>query len=210
MQPFTTLTAIAAPIDELNLDTNQIAPTRFNKVPYDAPDYPRILMHDRRFRSDGSPIAEFILNREPYARARILIGDSNFGCGSSRESAAMALKAFGIRVVIAPSFGDIFTKNCTKAGVLLARVDSGAAAGLRRHARDEPGREITVDLDGQTISTPGGDAIPFAISPLAKLRLSKGLDDIAMARELLPEIEAFERRHMASSPWLAPPRIAGS
>ena len=213
MEPFSALTAIAAPLDELNLDTNQLSPTRFNKVPYNAADYSRILLHDRRFRGDGTEIAEFVLNREPYRRARILVGDRNFGCGSSRESAAMSLKAFGVRVVIAPSFGDIFSKNCAGAGVVLARVDDEAAARLRRLITEKPGTEITVDLAAQTIAIQSvaadgdGQAIHFDISPLAKSRLLKGLDAIQVVRGLLPEIEAFERQYLAATPWLAPPRI---
>ena len=129
MEPFRVLEAVAVPIDEVNVDTNQLCPTRFNKVPR-GPAYERILFHDRRFNADGNENPDFILNREPYRHARIIVAERNFGCGSSRESAVYALQAFGVRSVIAPSFGDIFASNCLKNGLLPVRVAGG---GRRRH-----------------------------------------------------------------------------
>ena len=108
MESFTTFTAIAVPIDEANVDTNQLCPTRFNKVPVGDGDYWKILMHDRRFNPDGSEKPDFILNREPYRKAGIVVSDRNWGGGSSRESAVYSLKAFGIRSVIASSFGGCY------------------------------------------------------------------------------------------------------
>ena len=102
MEPFVRFEAIAVPMEGRNLDTNQLCPTRFNKFPIGDPDYPRILFHNQRFGTDGTEIADFILNREPFRRAGIMVGDENFGCGSSRESAVYALLAFGIRSVLAP------------------------------------------------------------------------------------------------------------
>ena len=116
MKPFTTLKAIAAPFEQPNIDTNQLCPTRFNKVPR-GPKYARVLFHDLRFNADGSD-KEFILNAEPYNKAGVIVADRNFGCGSSRESAVYALYEFGIRCIIAPSFGDIFANNCSKNGLL--------------------------------------------------------------------------------------------
>ena len=116
MQPFTQLTAIAAPIDEPNVETTQRCPTRVNKLPR-GPKHAQVLFHDRRFEADGSE-KDFVLNREPYRRAQIVVADRNWGCGSSRESAVYALYEFGIRCVIAPSFGDIHANNCFKNGLL--------------------------------------------------------------------------------------------
>ena len=129
MQPFTKLTAIAVPLDEPNIDTNQLCPTRFNKVPR-GPKYAQVLFHDLRFNADGSE-QDFILNREPYRSAGIVVADRNFGCGSSRESAVYALYEFGIRCVIAPSFGDIFANNSCKNGLLPVVLPDAAAAAIR-------------------------------------------------------------------------------
>src|SRR6476659_2647017 len=112
MEPFTRLTGVAVPIDEPNVDTNQLCPTRFNKVPR-GPGHAKILFHDRRFNLDGTE-KEHILNVEPFNQARIVVADRNWGCGSSRESAVYALYEFGIRCVIASSFGDIHANNCAK------------------------------------------------------------------------------------------------
>src|SRR5689334_12789541 len=144
MTPFTTLTAIAAPIDEPNVDTNQLCPTRFNKVPR-GPEHARILFHDRRFNADGSE-KEHILNVEPFNRAQVIVSDRNWGCGSSRESAVYALYEFGIRCVIAPSFGDIHANNCYKNGLLPVVLPDHECAAMRAHLRDHPGATISVDL----------------------------------------------------------------
>ena len=129
MKAFTTLTAIAAPFDQPNIDTNQLCPTRFNKVPR-GPKYAQVLFHDLRFNADGGE-KEFILNREPYRKAGIIVADRNFGCGSSRESAVYALYEFGISCVIAPSFGDIFANNCGKNGLLPVVLPQVASWSIR-------------------------------------------------------------------------------
>ena len=118
MQAFSKLTAAAVPIDEPNIDTNQLCPTRFNKMPIGDPDYPKILFHDQRFNPDGSEKPDFILNQEAYRNAEIIVADRNWGGGSSRETAVYALMAYGIRCVIASGFGDIHRNNCLKNGVL--------------------------------------------------------------------------------------------
>ena len=204
MEPFSALTAIAAPLDELNLDTNQLSPTRFNKVPYNAADYSRILLHDRRFRGDGTEIAEFVLNREPYRRARILVGDRNFGCGSSRESAAMSLKAFGVRVVIAPSFGDIFFNNCLKNSVVPVMLDAETCAAMRAQLHARIGAEITVDLQRQVATDAAGREHPFSIHPLRRRCLLEGLDDIALTAGYLDVMRPFETRYRQEFSWLDP------
>ena len=200
MQPFTTLTAIAAPIDEPNVDTNQLCPTRFNKVPR-GPRYAQILFHDRRFDAAGGE-KEFLLNVEPYRSANILVADRNFGCGSSRESAVYALYEFGIRCVIAPSFGDIFANNCGKNGLLPVVLPAAVTAMIREQLRATPGATIAVDLHAQTVTDPAGLEHRFEIHPVRRKCLLEGLDDVARTQQYRARIEAFESRYRAERPWL--------
>jgi 3-isopropylmalate/(R)-2-methylmalate dehydratase small subunit len=201
MEPFRVLDAIAVPIDEVNVDTNQLCPTRFNKVPR-GPGYERILFHDRRFDAQGNEIADFVLNREPYRKARIIVAERNFGCGSSRESAVYALHAFGVRSVIAPSFGDIFASNCLKNGLLPVRLPAEAVAAMRRELHARVGARVKVDLAQQTVTGPDGSAHSFEIDPLQKRCLLEGLDDIALTQRYGTELAAFEAGHRAAMPWL--------
>lgn len=200
MEPFTTLSGIAVPLDEANLDTNQICPTRFNKVPR-GPRFAQILFHDRRFNADGSE-KDYILNREPYRRAVIAIAGRNFGVGSSRETAVFGLLGFGIRAVIAPNFGDIFANNCFKNGVLPVRLDAASVAILMRQLLDRPGAQVTVDLPNQTVTSPDGSNYPFAIERLRKTRLLKGLDEIGHTLQYRDAIGRFEHGHNAAFPWM--------
>jgi 3-isopropylmalate/(R)-2-methylmalate dehydratase small subunit len=201
MEPFRVLEAVAAPIDEVNVDTNQLCPTRFNKVPR-GPAYQRILFHDRRFDAHDNEIGEFILNRGPYRNARIIVAERNFGCGSSRESAVYALHAFGIRAIIAPSFGDIFTSNCLKNGLLPVRLSAEVAADMRRQLHAQTGATVRVDLEQQTVIGPDGSSYSFEIHPLRKRCLLEGLDDISLTYRYQSEFETFEAGHRAAMPWL--------
>ncbi len=201
MEPFRMLDAIAVPIDEVNVDTNQLCPTRFNKVPR-GPGHERILFHDQRFDEQGHEIADFVLNRELYRKARIIVAARNFGCGSSRESAVYALHAFGIRSVIAPSFGDIFASNCLKNGLLPVRLPAEAVAAMRRDLHAQVGARVKVDLAQQTVTGPDGCAHSFEIDPLQKRCLLEGLDDVALTQRYGTELAAFEARHRAAMPWL--------
>lgn len=202
MEPFTTLTAIAAPIDEPNVDTNQLCPTRFNKVPR-GPRYARVLFHDRRFAADGSE-KEFILNREPYRHARIIVADRNWGCGSSRESAVYALYEFGIRCVIASSFGDIHANNCSKNGLLPVVLSDAEVAALRRQLHAHPGASLTVDLAEQTVTDAQGAVYRFDIHPVRRKCLLEGLDDIARTHQYAERFGMFEEAYLAERPWLRP------
>jgi 3-isopropylmalate/(R)-2-methylmalate dehydratase small subunit len=201
VQPFTTISAIAAPLDEANVDTNQLCPTRFNKVPRGAPRYGQILFHDRRFNADGTE-KEFLLNVEPYRSAKILVADRNFGCGSSRESAVYALHEFGIRCVIAPSFGDIFANNAGKNGLLPVVLPETVAMAIREQLRTKPGATVAVDLAAQTVTDPSGQVHRFDIHPVRKKCLLEGLDDVARTRQYLARIESFETDYGAECPWL--------
>lgn len=200
MQPFTKLTAIAAPIDEPNVDTNQLCPTRFNKVPR-GPGHARILFHDRRFNADGSE-KDHILNREPYRRAQIIVTDRNWGCGSSRESAVYALYEFGIRCVIAPSFGDIHANNCSKNGLLPVVLTEAECAAMRKQLHERPGATIMVDLAAQTVTDAERHVHSFDIHPVRKKCLLEGLDDVARTRQYAEKIEGFEEAYRRERPWL--------
>jgi 3-isopropylmalate/(R)-2-methylmalate dehydratase small subunit len=200
MQAFTTLTGIAAPIDEPNIDTNQLCPTRFNKVPR-GPAHARILFHDRRFNADGSE-KEHLLNVEPYNRAQIIVADRNWGCGSSRESAVYALYEFGIRCVIAPSFGDIHANNCAKNGLLPVVLPESACAAIRTQLRERPGATLTVDLAAQTVVDADGTTHAFDIHPVRRKCLLEGLDDVARTGQYQDEFLKFEVDYRAERPWL--------
>ncbi len=202
MNPFTTLTAIAAPLDEANIDTNQLCPTRFNKVPR-GPKYAQVLFHDLRFTAEGDE-KEFLLNVEPYRSAGILVADRNFGCGSSRESAVYALYEFGIRCVIAPSFGDIFANNAGKNGLLPVVLPAPVTASLRAQLRELPGATLEVDLKAQTVTDPSGNVHHFDIHPVRKKCLLEGLDDVARTEQYKNAVEAFESAYRAERPWLYP------
>lgn len=201
VEPFRVFEAVAVPIDEINVDTNQLCPTRFNKVPR-GPAYERILFHDRRFDGQGNENVDFVLNREPYRRARIIVAERNFGCGSSRESAVYALHAFGVRAIIAPSFGDIFTSNCLKNGLLPVRVPAEVASEMRRQLHAQIGATVKVDLEQQTVTGPDGKQHSFEMHPLRKRCLLEGLDDITLTQRYRGEFETFEAGHRAAMPWL--------
>ena len=202
MEPFTTLTAIAAPIDERNLDTNQLCPTRYNKLARDDPFYAKVLFNNQRFAADGSLRDSFILNREPYSRSGILVADENFGCGSSRESAVYALLAFGIRCVVAPSFGDIFYNNCTKNALLPVRLDRAVCDALRQALHDEPGARMTVDLEGCVVHEPGGAMHPFEVHPTIRHELLQGRDDVGVTLQSAARIAEFEASYRSTRPWV--------
>jgi len=200
MQPFTQLTAIAVPIDEANVDTNQLCPTRFNKVPR-GPGHAKILFHDRRFNLDGTE-KEHILNVEPFNEARIVVADRNWGCGSSRESAVYALYEFGIRCVVASSFGDIHANNCAKNGLLPVTLPQEDVVELRRQLHESPGATMSVDLARQTVIGPTGKDYRFEIHPVRKKCLLEGLDDIARTQQYDDAFAAFEAAYRGERPWL--------
>ena len=201
MQPFRRVTGIAVPLDEPNLDTNQLCPQRFNKLPL-GPGFERVLLHDRRYTADGAERAEFILNRPPYRAAAIIVAERNFGCGSSRENAVLALLAFGVRAVVAPSFGDIFFNNALKNGLLPVVLDVEIAARLRGRLRKEAGLAMTVDLESRTVALAGEAALPFVIDDLVRDKLLEGLDDIALTERLSGDLGAFEAGYYRGRPWL--------
>ncbi len=201
MEPFTRLTAVAAPMDLPNIDTDRVIPARFLRQPREAGFGP-LLFHDVRFDAGGAPKPDFVLNHPAYRDARILVTAENFGCGSSREMAVWALMDYGIRVVIGPSFGDIFLENCFKNGALAVVLPADVAAGLRRVLEERPGTTLTVDLESQTITGTAGEAIRFEIDAFRRHGLLTGQDEVEMTLARLPAIEAFEARRRDEMPWL--------
>jgi 3-isopropylmalate/(R)-2-methylmalate dehydratase small subunit len=201
MEPFVRLRAVAAPMDQPNVDTDRIIPARFLRRPRES-GYGRLLFHDVRFAADGSERPEFVLNRPTYREAKILVTGENFGSGSSREMAVWALMDYGIRAVIGPSFGDIFFENCFKNGVLAVTLPAGIAARLRRQLDERPGSVVAVDLQTQTVTGPDGDVLPFEVDPFRKHGLLNGRDEVELTLEHLPAIEAFEARRRHEMPWL--------
>ena len=191
---FTSLTAVAAPYEPVNVDTDQIIPARFLKFPR-KDGYGKFLFHDLAEDPD------FVLNREPYREARILVANRNFGCGSSREGAAYAFYDRGFRSVIAPSFGDIFYSNCLKNGIVPVRLPEDVCGQLRKLLTDSPGSRLTVDLVGQEVRTPQGEVHRFEVDGFYREMLLKGVDELGLTLALLPQIEAFERGYAAEAPW---------
>ena len=196
------LTAIAVPIEGVNVDTDQIIPARFLKSDR-ASGYGGFLFHDLRFDDEGRERPEFVLNREPFRRARILVADENFGCGSSREGAVYALHDYGIRVVIAPRFGDIFYNNCLRNRLLPATVEAQTAAALRSLLCKSRDALLTLDLEGLLISHDSGLTAPFTLDAFWRHCLMRGVDEIGLALEHAAEIKAFESERLQRHPWLA-------
>ena len=196
MEAFKSLTSTAVRLDIRNMDTDQVVPARFLRTTRKE-GYADFLFHDLRIAPDGTPLADFPLNRPEAAGARILVAGENFGCGSSREGAVFALFDANFRCVIAPSVGDIFRNNCYKNGVLpvilpLDDVDSLGAPGL----------EISVDLATQTVKA-AGKSYRFDIEPFWKECLFEGVDDIDLTLRYKDQIAGFAKNHFASQPWLA-------
>jgi len=206
MRPFTTLTAIAAPMPAANVDTDKIIPARFLKT-IKRSGLGQHLFDGLRYGANGAEAPDFVLNREPYRRAEILIAHDNFGCGSSREHAAWALLDFGIRCVIAPSFADIFHANALKNGVLPVALPRAVCDALMADAALGENARITVDLERQVVIRPTGEEISFAVDPMRRRFLLEGLDDIGQTLQHETAITAFEAKRATDRPWW--PTIAG-
>ncbi|HEU0060215.1 MAG TPA: 3-isopropylmalate dehydratase small subunit [Hyphomicrobiaceae bacterium] len=201
MEPFKPLAAVAAPLPLPNVDTDQIIPARF--LWRKRPDgWGHLLFHDLRFDDKGAPKPLFVLNRPEYSAARILVAERNFGCGSSREHAVWALHDYGIRCVVAPSFGDIFFNNCMQNGLLPVQLPAQSVAGLIEALQQAPGLQLGVDLEQQCVSGPDGVTHAFAIDPFRKECLLAGADEVAFTLGLAAKIEAFEQSYERELSWL--------
>lgn len=199
MDKFTTLTAIAAPLNIDNIDTDKIIPARFLKT-IKRTGLGKSVFADMRYNADGSDKADFVLNQEPYRKAQILVAGDNFGCGSSREHAPWALLDFGIRCIIAPSFADIFFNNSFKNGILPVALPEEICAKLREDAAMGGNARLTVDLERQMVVRPNGEEIPFQVDPFRKHCLLGGLDDIGLTLEHAAAIDSYESKIPAWTP----------
>lgn len=202
MEKFTSLTGVAAPLPMVNIDTDMVIPKDYLKTTART-GLGRHLFAEMRYREDGSERAEFVLNRPAYRQASILIAFENFGCGSSREHAPWALRDFGIRCVIAPSFADIFFNNCFKNGLLPIVLPEATIDMLFNEIAAFPGYELTIDLDRQVIVRPQGEEIPFDVIAFRKFCLLNGFDDIGLTLRHADKIRAYEAERLATKPWLA-------
>ncbi|MGD0546357.1 MAG: 3-isopropylmalate dehydratase small subunit [Terracidiphilus sp.] len=200
MQPFRTLTSLAAPLDRANVDTDQIIPKQFLKR-IERTGYGDFLFYDWRNNAAGQPDPAFVLNEPRYKGARILIAGKNFACGSSREHAAWALENYGFRVVIAPSFADIFFSNAGKNGIVLVRLSEEQVAELMNNAKTIQNYQLTVSLEEQTVTDSLGFKASFEVDSFRKFCLIEGLDDIGLTLRHAAALDAFESKHDQAG-WL--------
>ena len=201
MDKFTTLTGVAAPLPQINVDTDMIIPKQFLKT-IKRSGLGKNLFDEMRYDAEGREIEDFVLNRPAYRDARILVTGENFGCGSSREHAPWALLDFGIRCVIAPSFADIFYNNCFKNGILPIALPQEDVDKLMDDAGRGANAIVTIDLENQVITGPDGGSIAFEVDPFRKHCLLNGLDDIGLTLEKKPAIDAFEAKAAVARPWV--------
>ena len=201
MQKFTKLTGVAAPMDAINVDTDQIIP-KLHLRTIKRTGLGKVLFDELRFNPDGTEKPGFVLNREPYRNAEILVAGDNFGCGSSREHAPWALLDFGIRCIISTSFADIFYNNCFKNGILPITVSADELQALMADASDRENPVLTVDLHAQEITRPNGATVRFQIDEFRRKCLLDGLDDIGLTMQKVDMIDAFEKTQRERQPWL--------
>ncbi|MDD3883499.1 MAG: 3-isopropylmalate dehydratase small subunit [Gallionella sp.] len=210
MQKFTLLNGLVAPLDRANVDTDAIIPKQFLKSIQRAGFGPNAF-DEWRYLDHGEPgmdnskrplNPDFVLNQLRYQGAQILLTRENFGCGSSREHAPWALEDYGFRVIIAPSFADIFFNNCFKNGMLPIRLDSAIVDELFKAVEANEGYKLTVDLERQVIAMPDGREIAFEVDAFRKHCLLNGFDDIGLTLQHVDDIKSFEEKHRAAQPWL--------
>jgi 3-isopropylmalate/(R)-2-methylmalate dehydratase small subunit len=210
MRAFTTFTGLVAPMDRANVDTDAIIPKQFLKSIHRSGFGPN-LFDAWRYLDEGQPgqdcanrpkNPDFVLNQPRYQGAQVLLARENFGCGSSREHAPWALEDYGFRVVIAPSFADIFFNNCFKNGLLPIVLPVAEVDALFQETLKTEGYALSVDLAAQTITTPAGKSIPFSVEEFRKYCLLNGLDEIGLTLKHAQDIKNYEARRQAESPWL--------
>lgn len=210
MDAFTKLDGIVLPLDRANVDTDAIIPKQFLKS-IKRCGFGVNLFDDWRYLDTGEPgmdnstrpvNEEFILNKPRYKNAQVLLTRKNFGCGSSREHAPWALLDYGFRVVIAPSYADIFFNNCFKNGILPIILDEATVDGLFKDVEASEGYQLNVDLEAQTITTPSGETIEFEVDAFRKHCLINGLDDIGLTLQHTDDIKVYEQSRKQQAPWL--------
>ena len=200
MEKFTVLEGVAAPLRQINVDTDKIIPKQYLKT-IKRTGLGKGLFSEMRYNDDGSENPDFVLNKSAYRNAKILVADDNFGCGSSREHAPWALMDFGIRCVISTSFGDIFYNNCFKNGILPIRVSPEDLEKLFDDAERGANSTLTVDLEEQVIRGPDGGTVKFEVDPFRKHCLLKGLDDIGLTKQKQDKIVSYEKQVADARPW---------
>ncbi len=201
MEKFQNLKGIAAPFNILNVDTDKIIPKQFLTT-IKRTGLGKHLFDEMRYNDDGSESDDFILNRNPYRQAKILVVGDNFGCGSSREHAPWALADFGIKCIISTSFADIFYNNSFKNGLLPIKVSKDQRDALLEDAKDAENPELEIDLKTQEIRRPNGAVIKFELDPFRKKCLMEGLDDIGITLKKEKNIKEFEHLLDIERPWL--------
>ncbi len=200
MEKFTTITGVAAPMPLINVDTDMIIPKQFLKT-IKRSGLGVNLFDEMRYHDNGQEKPEFILNQPAYRSAEILVAGENFGCGSSREHAPWAIKDFGIRCVIAPSFADIFFNNCFKNGILPIVMPQQVVDVLMKDAQKGANARMTVDLEAQTVTTSDGEVFGFEVDAFKKHCLLEGLDDIGLTLEKGAAIDDHEAKSRNERPW---------
>ena len=201
MEKFTQLTGVAAPLPLINVDTDKIIPKQYLKT-IKRTGLKAGLFYEWRTNQDGSEKPDFVLNKPAYRNAKILVAGANFGCGSSREHAPWALLDFGIRCVIAPSFGDIFFNNCFKNGMLPIALPQAEVDKLMQDAEKGANATISIDLEKQEITRPDGGVIKFDMDPFRKYCLLNGFDDIGLTLRQKSKIDDYEAERRRTMPWL--------
>jgi 3-isopropylmalate/(R)-2-methylmalate dehydratase small subunit len=198
MQPFIKHTGMVMPLDRVNVDTDQMVPKQFLKA-LTREGFGRILFYDWRYLAGEKPNPEFVLNFPRYRGASVLLTRANFGCGSSREHAPWGVKDYGFRVILAPSYADIFYNNCFKNGILPATLTEAEIEELFKRTEKEEGYSLTVDLPEQTVRDGHGLVYRFEIASSRKEVLLKGLDDIGTSLQYADKIDAYEKAHAATA-----------
>jgi 3-isopropylmalate/(R)-2-methylmalate dehydratase small subunit len=202
MDKFTRITGAACPINQANLNTDQILPARYLKWTR-AMGIGTVLFQDLRFDAEGKEKPDFPINKPAWRNPKVVVGARNFGCGSSREAAVYALFDHGVRVVIAPSFGDIFSGNAIQNGLVTAIVTDDEAAEIMAALERTPDLPVTVDLEQQTIVC-GNRTYNFTIDPVRRMRLLNGWDEIAVTESYRDRISSFKAEDRAQRPWAVP------
>jgi 3-isopropylmalate/(R)-2-methylmalate dehydratase small subunit len=203
MKPIVKHSGLVAPLDRVNVDTDQMVPKQFLKL-QTREGYGRFLFYDWRYLPGEKPNPDFVLNHPRYKGASIILARANFGCGSSREHAPWAILDYGFRVVIAPSYADIFNNNCYKNGILPITLPDDQVNELFARTEARPGYRLHVDLETQTITDDHGLKYSFEVDAFRKDCLMKGLDDIGLSLEHSKEIEAYEKRAHPSATMYSP------
>jgi 3-isopropylmalate/(R)-2-methylmalate dehydratase small subunit len=210
MKAFTQIDGLVCPVDRANVDTDAIIPKQFLKS-IKRTGFGPYLFDEWRYTNYGEPgmdcstrplNKDFVLNQPRYQNAQVLLARDNFGCGSSREHAPWAIDDYGFRVVIAPSFADIFFGNCYKNGILPIVASSEIVDKLFKDCLANEGYRLKVDLESQKVTMPSGESFAFEITPHRKHCLLNGLDEIGLTLQHADEIKAFETKHKAAQPWL--------